>query len=130
MRRQSKYYAELFVRTAEEVGARGIDELSVHFVRLLARENALSRFHEIRRLIDSALDRASGSVSVTVTTATALSPSVTKTLEKAATAAGFNGIQTVVDPEIIGGAVMRAGDRRIDQSVRGALSRLYESLTS
>jgi len=118
MRRPSKYYAELYASFATK-----------EFVAKLAKENALSRFHEITRLINVSIDRASGSESLCVTTAVALSATALKSLKKAAEEAGFIDVETRVDPAIIGGSVIRTVDRRIDLSVAGALRRLYESLT-
>ncbi|MCE8035246.1 F0F1 ATP synthase subunit delta [Billgrantia tianxiuensis] len=39
-------------------------------------------------------------------------------------------ITTQVDPKLIGGAILRAGDTVIDGSVRGRLNRLSEALTA
>lgn len=130
MRRPSKYYAELFVRASADVAARDLDAFTQSFVRLLAKENALSRFHDISRLIGTALDRVSGSQDLMVTTAEPLKTTALQTLIRSAKTAGFDHVETIVDPELIGGVVMRTGDRRIDKSVKGALSRLYETLTS
>ncbi len=130
MRRPSKYYAELFVRAAADIPGRELDALTESFMRLLAKENALSRFHEITRLIHAALDRALGKQDLVVTTAQPLTAPAMKSLEHAATEAGFGHVISRVDEEIIGGAILRSGDHRIDQSVKGALGRLYETLTS
>jgi F-type H+-transporting ATPase subunit delta len=37
-------------------------------------------------------------------------------------------LQCTIDPTLLGGIVVRAGDSVIDGSVRGKLNRLYESL--
>ncbi len=130
MRRPSKYYAELFVRASVDLKPGDLDLFTQSFVKLLAKENALSRFHDISRLIGARLDKVSGSRDLKVATAEPLKAAALQTLTRSAKAAGFDHVETTVDPELIGGVVMRTGDRRIDKSVKGALSRLYETLTS
>ncbi len=130
MRRPSKYYAELFVRVSADVASRDLDTFTQSFIKLLAKENALSRLHEISRLISTTMDHALGTKDLTVTTAEPIKTSALHAFARAAKTEGFDQIKTVVDPELIGGAILRSGDRRIDQSVKGALARLYETLTS
>lgn len=130
MRRPSKYYAELFIALAHDIAPRDLDTLTTRFVELLAKENALSRYHEIQRLIAVSLDRIAGSEELVVTTASPLAPAALSALKKAATRAGFHALRVTVDSKIGGGAILNAGDRRVDASVEGSLERLYESLVS
>lgn len=130
MRRPSKYYAELFVRASKDVSPRELDALTQSFVKLLAKENALSRFHEINRLIGATLNRVSGHEDLIVTVADPLKAAILQALTRIAKTQGFSHVEVVIDSELIGGTVVQIGDRRIDQSVKGALSRLYETLTS
>jgi F-type H+-transporting ATPase subunit delta len=46
------------------------------------------------------------------------------------TTGGRIELQTSVDPSLLGGLVVRVGDRLIDGSVRGRLERLRNQLTS
>lgn len=130
MRRPSKYYAELFVRASTGVAVEELDALTQSFVKHLAKENALSRFPEISRLVSTAIDRTSGREDLKITTAEPLKATAFQSLTREAKAAGFGQVEAMVDSELIGGAILRAGDRRLDQSVKGALARLYETLTS
>jgi F-type H+-transporting ATPase subunit delta len=43
---------------------------------------------------------------------------------------GQVALETAVDPDLIGGVVVRIGDRLIDGSVRGRLERLRNQLAS
>jgi F-type H+-transporting ATPase subunit delta len=83
---------------------------------------------EFRRLDDRRL----GITHATATSATALTPdevqAITARLEQST--GGRIALDTRVDPSILGGLVVRVGDRLIDGSVRGRLERLRNQLTS
>jgi len=83
---------------------------------------------EFRRLDD----QRQGITRATATSATSLTPDevteLTERLEK--TAGGRVALDTEVDPSLLGGLVVRIGDRLIDGSVRGRLERLRNQLAS
>lgn len=130
MRRPSKYYASLFVSAVREATAHNVQELVNAFIKLLVRENALSRFGEILRLVVSTLEHEGQSKELTVRTAAPLKTTAAQTLERAAKSAGFTEVRLAVDARLGGGVVLQASDRRVDMSVDGALGRLYETLVS
>ena len=67
-----------------------------------------------------------------VTSAQSLEPAELAAIaERVAAMAGARvEVVPAIDPELIGGLTVRIGDRLIDASVRGRLSRLRESLVA
>jgi F-type H+-transporting ATPase subunit delta len=102
-----------------------------NFLKLLSEHKRLNVLPEIFELFNAhyaALEKIS---KVRVITATEtqeafrqkLSQQLTKRIQREVT------LQCEVDPAIIGGAIIHIGDRVIDGSIRGKLSRLLVSLT-
>ena len=83
---------------------------------------------EFQRLVD----RRNGVTTATVTSATALSDDERRAVEQRLVqmTGGPVRVTTAVDPAIIGGIVVRIGDRQFDGSVRGRLERLRSRLVS
>ncbi|MDA8204320.1 MAG: ATP synthase F1 subunit delta, partial [Chloroflexi bacterium] len=83
---------------------------------------------EFQRLVD----RRNGVTTATVTSATALSDDERRAVEQRLVqmTGGPVRVTTEVDPAIIGGIVVRIGDRQFDGSVRGRLERLRSRLVS
>lgn len=103
-----------------------------NFIRLLAENKRLPFLPEIAQIFDQLKDEAERVVDVTITSAAPMGEA------EAAQLAGalerrFNRkvrMQTDVDPSLIGGAVVRAGDLTIDGSVKARLTRLAHDLTA
>lgn len=83
---------------------------------------------EFRRLDD---DRQ-GITHATATSATALTPDETRVLKEQLErqTGGTVALELAVDPDLLGGVVVRIGDRLIDGSVRSRLERLRNQLVS
>ncbi|HEY7702329.1 MAG TPA: F0F1 ATP synthase subunit delta [Candidatus Limnocylindrales bacterium] len=104
----------------------------LNLVRLLLRRGRIEQLPrvaaEFRRLDD---DRQ-GITHATATSATALTPDeireLTQRLEQST--GGRIALDVQVDPDLLGGLVVRVGDRLIDGSVRGRLERLRNQLIS
>jgi F-type H+-transporting ATPase subunit delta len=100
-----------------------------NFVHTLAANRRLGYLPEISARFDVLKDNAAGVADVTVSSATALAEAER---DKLAAALGRRLKRTVhlhceVDPRLIGGAVLRAGDLVIDGSLRTRLERIaYE----
>jgi len=109
-----------------------LDEKRKNFLMLLAQNKRLSALPEIAELYNAmclALDEVSKVRVVTAVEAQEdfkqkLAASLSKRFKHNVT------LTCDVDPAILGGAVIHIGDRVIDGSVRGKLSRLYQSLSS
>jgi len=125
--------------TSEQVAQAMIDvcgdELSEkgrNFIRLLAENKRITLLGEIRAIYESLKAQQEKSLDVEVITAFAISDEIS---DKLATALK-NRLQrevrlaTRTDQSLIAGAVIRAGDMVIDNSVRGKLAKLAESINS
>jgi F-type H+-transporting ATPase subunit delta len=103
-----------------------------NFVRVLADNRRLRILPDIARLFQAMKDEAEGTVDVTVTSAAAM-PDAGREQIAAALARRFGRkvrIHTEVDPSLIGGAVLRAGDLVIDGSIKSRLERMAFELTA
>lgn len=119
--------AELFIK----VGGERLNEKCANFVRVLAVNGRLSLLPEIAALFEIKRRDAEGLIQAEMTSAFAATEaqqaSIVASLRKRL------GREVVlscsVEPGLIGGAVIRAGDLVIDGSVRGKLERLGSALT-
>jgi len=112
--------------------AGGLDDKGRNFIALLAENKRLPFLPEVSRLFNELKDEAERVVDVHITSAVALPPAesaqLTAALEKR-----FSRkvrVEAAVDPSLIGGAVVRAGDLTIDGSVKARLARLARELVA
>ena len=120
--------------TAELFGGLCGEELSPaarNLVNLLAENKRLPLLPQIRALFDDLKAGQERLVEVEFVTAFPVGDDVAAKLEEALRARLQREIRlgTRVDPALIGGAVIRAGDQVIDSSIRGKLAKLAERLT-
>ena len=107
-----------------------LDTEKRNFIRLLAANNRLSILPDIAKLF--AMYRAEEEKKLTVQVISAitldeayqqkLAAALTKKLQLQIS------LQCTIDPTLLGGIIVKAGDKVIDGSIRGKLNRLYESL--
>lgn len=91
------------------------------FVRELSTRGMMHTWRDVEREIHSAWKRKFGAASVTIVSAHPLTVAMRKAIEKNAPGAD---ITERIDERLMGGAVIRIDDRRIDASVAGTLQRL------
>ncbi len=113
-----------------KTGADGVHWLN--FIRLLAENKRLGLLPEIAARFELLRAEYENEVDVVVTSAVPLSDS-----QKAKLAASLKTrlqrdvrITTALDPGLLGGAMIRAGDLVIDGSIKGRLQRLTSDLGS
>ena len=105
----------------------GFDQL----VAILVQNDRLPVLPEIAALFVELKDQAERALQVTVRSATALDEAYQERL-KAALGQRYGKtieIRCVVDQQMIGGALIQAGDEVIDGSLRGKLRRMSQALT-
>ena len=114
---------------AELAGA-DLDEAGRGLVHALAVNKRLPLLPEIRRQFDALKAEADKTLAVEITAATPLTAVDLERFEKALTQRFEQRVEMTsnVDPALLGGAVIRAGDTVFDGSVRGKLDKLAESL--
>ena len=107
-----------------------VNQENENFLKLLVLNNRLGLLPSIAELFEAYKAEDEGYVEVEVSTAYALSKDakqdVTTTLEK--TLGKKIHMNVTVDKSLIGGILVRAGDRVIDGSIRGRLQQLAKRL--
>lgn len=103
-----------------------------NLVRLLAENKRLTLLSEISELFEALKANQEKTIDVELSTAFELNKDVVNKITQALQTRLNREIklQTRVDRQLIGGAVIRAGDTVIDSSVRGKLTKLAEAMNS
>lgn len=103
-----------------------------NLIQLLLRRGRIEDLPRVAAEFRRLDDRRQGITHATATSATALTPdevrALTARLEQST--GGRIALDVQVDPSLLGGLVVRVGDRLIDGSVRGRLERLRNQLIS
>ena len=107
-----------------------LDDAGRRFLHTLAENKRLPLLAEIGAQFEALKAEAERVLEVEIVSAVSLSEDELKQFTDALARRFEREIQvsTVVDPNLIGGAVVRAGDTVVDGSVRGKLDKLAESL--
>lgn len=115
-----------------DIAGAGLGEHGRNFVQTLAEARRLNCLPEIAALFDSYKDEAEGIADVTVTSAAPLDERQQQSLTAALTRRLKREVRLhcTVDPDLLGGAVLRSGDLVIDGSVRGRLERIAHELVA
>jgi F-type H+-transporting ATPase subunit delta len=118
--------ADLFIK----IGGERLNEKCANFVRVLASSGRLSLLPEIAALFEIQRRDAEGTIQAEMVTAFAATEA-----QQASVVASLRKrlgreveLSCSIEPGLIGGAVIRAGDLVIDGSVRGKLERLGSTL--
>lgn len=103
-----------------------------NLVKMLIERSRVSLIAEIRELFDDQVRAERGIAVAAVTTAERLNPAEQDLVREKLEAMTGQQIElaTKIDPEIIGGIVVRIGDQVIDGSVRNKLERMRARLMS
>jgi len=121
--------AELVTFVAELAGASG-NEKALNYLRLLADNGRLAMLPQIAVQYAALRAEVENTVDVTVTSALPLTAEQSEKLTQALTRRLRRTVRlsATVDPSLIGGAVVRAGDFVVDGSVRGRVERLGNTM--
>jgi ATP synthase F1 delta subunit len=98
----------------------------VNFLELLAEKHRMPALFRIRRRFDELWDRENQRLEVTLTSAVELDPSVVESVgaEIERKTGKTIELRSEVDESIIGGLVLRVGNRVLDASIRNRLEKL------
>ncbi|HWL63315.1 MAG TPA: F0F1 ATP synthase subunit delta [Steroidobacteraceae bacterium] len=127
-----KVSAQQLAGLVADVAGPSLDQNGRNFLQLLAENGRLQFLPEISQLFDKLKAEAEHVVDVSITSA---APMGEDEQQKLVTALETRfkrkvRVQSAVDPSLIGGAVVRAGDLTIDGSVKARLERLAHDLTA
>ena len=107
----------------------GLNELTRRFIDLVVEHGREANLSAIAASYLEAYRLRQGTVSATVTSAVALSDVQRAQIESAIKASGAKSVELEeqVNPDLIGGLVVRVGDKQIDTSIAQALRKLDRS---
>lgn len=116
-------------RTLGELLA-GADELVRNFLRLVAEKGRAALIEEIAGEYETIVAAEEKILNVELTTAYELSDQEADSIVKQIEEASGRRVeaQRSVDPDLVGGLVLKAGSLEVDSSVRGRLTRLRREL--
>lgn len=108
----------------------GVSEPARNLARLLIERQRTGHIREVLAAYDELADRASGVLRAEVVTAVPVDTKVTEHITSVLSRRFGRSVRPVIrhDPAIIGGLVVRIGDRVIDDSIRTHLQQLQASL--
>ena len=113
-----------------EKGLAGVDPLVLNLARILLRRNKTALGPQIREAFQELVDASKGISHATVTSAVPLTADDVSAITQKLT--GITGgpvvVATTVDEGILGGLVVRIGDRLIDGSTKSRLVALKQQL--
>jgi F-type H+-transporting ATPase subunit delta len=110
----------------------GADPTLSNFLKLLIEKHRMPALFRIRRLFDQQSEDHEGILPVQITSAIPLDPATTDSLgERIGTQTGQKiRLNAVVDPEIIGGLILRVGNQILDASIHTRLERLRRQVAT
>jgi ATP synthase F1 delta subunit len=104
----------------------GADPTFLNFLELLIEKHRMPVIFRVRRQFDALYDKAHKRLPVEVTSAVALDATVVQSLEQRVREQTGQNVQleSKVDPDILGGIVLRVGNSILDASIRHRLDQL------
>jgi F-type H+-transporting ATPase subunit delta len=108
------------------------DELVRNLLRLLTEKGRIGEIEEIGREFERLCAAEEGVLNVELITAVELSDQDTEAIAKQIESASGRTVEATrkVDPNLVGGIVLKVGSMRLDASVRGRLERLRQELVT
>jgi F-type H+-transporting ATPase subunit delta len=128
------FFAPYFSTQEKEDGLRrtvvDADPALVNFLQVLIENHRLPLIHRIRRQFEVLWDHENRRLPVEVTSAIELDRSVIEALEaRILEQTGQNvELESIVDPDILGGIVLRVGNSILDASIRHRLDQLRKEV--
>jgi len=116
----------------EKIAGDQLDDRGKNFVRLLAENDRLALLPDIASIYETLKAEAEGEIEAHVISAFELKDDQAKRIADAL-AKRLNRkikITSSIDKELIGGAIIKAGDLVIDGSLKGRLGKMTQSLAS
>jgi F-type H+-transporting ATPase subunit delta len=111
-------------------GVQGADEPVMNFLEALIERHRMPVIFRIRTDFESLYDKAKRLLPVELTSAVKLDPATVKSVGDRVGEQTGNEIEltTIVDPDILGGIVLRVGNFVLDASIRNRLEQLRKQV--
>ena len=128
----SPYFSSAEKRDAISQAVSGAEDELVNFLELLAEKHRMPAIFRIRQRFDELWAKAKKRLEVTLTSAVELDQKIVKQVGEQIERQTDRSIDLTneVDPEILGGLVLRVGNRVLDASLRSKLERLRKEVAS
>jgi F-type H+-transporting ATPase subunit delta len=126
----SPYFSTQEKKDGLERAVEGADERLVNFLELLIEKHRMPAIFRIRRVFDGLWEEAHHVLPVQIATAIELDEDVVRTLgDRIAETTGQKiELSASVDPDILGGIVLRVGNSILDASIRNRLDNLRKAV--
>ncbi|MDD5527482.1 MAG: ATP synthase F1 subunit delta [Patescibacteria group bacterium] len=132
MKITAKQYAAALLTSLEGKSEKQTGEIIKNFSDVLRANNNLSLLGGIIRFFNEAWDKKNNTVEAEIVTAREISKNTITELEKFIKArAGSDTVELSekIDPSLLGGVVLRYGNKSIDLSLKSKINKLTEYLT-
>jgi F-type H+-transporting ATPase subunit delta len=129
----SPYFSDQYKeRLVHKVFSGRLNDLTVNFLKVVVEHNRMVFLLQIIDRFNELWDNLHGRAVVKITVSEPINDDEIKKLSDTIAAAMKRptGVEVAVNPEIIGGAVVRYGDKVIDNSIKGRLHRAVAAVTS
>jgi F-type H+-transporting ATPase subunit delta len=122
----SPYFSTEEKKQGLEKAVTGADETIQNFLELLVEKHRMPAIFRVRREYDQLWEDANKLLPVTITSAIELDPSTVEGIGKAIGEQTGRKVQLTadVDPDVLGGIVLRVGNSILDASIRNRLDQL------
>ena len=126
----SPYFSTEEKKKGLDTALEGADETFLNFLALLIENHRMPALFRIRRELDAMWREVNKLLPVQVTSAVELDAAVTKQIgEEIGKQTGRKvELTTTVDPDVLGGIVLRVGNSILDASIRTRLERLRKQV--
>ncbi|MBA3302119.1 MAG: ATP synthase F1 subunit delta [Thermoleophilaceae bacterium] len=128
----SPYFSSQEKKEGIEKAIEGGNEFFIRFLEMLAERHRMPALFRIRKAFDKLWEEENKVLPVTITSAIELDEGTVKEIGgKIEDQTGRRvEVETEVDPDVLGGLVMRVGDTILDASVRMRLERLRKQVAT
>ncbi|MEA2157312.1 MAG: F-type H+-transporting ATPase subunit delta [Solirubrobacteraceae bacterium] len=126
----SPYFSTPEKKDGLERAVKGADETLVNFLELLIEKHRMPAIYRIRRVYDALWEKTNHVLPVQIATAVELDAGVARQLGERIEETTGQKVQLTasVDPDILGGIVLRVGNSILDASIRNRLDNLRKAV--
>jgi len=126
----SPYFSAEEKKDALDRAVRGADETTVNFLELLVEKHRMPVIFRVRRTFDALWEEENKLLPVEITSAIALDPTVVARLQEEIGRQTGRRVELTetIDPDVLGGLVLRVGNQILDASIRTRLEGLRKQV--